>query len=162
MATSRRRRAWLPSTLLQNMRSSSAGQQPVGAQPGAGARRDHRARVRCSDRAAGGSTVIDCQGRTLTPGLIDNPWQTMLAAPPPIAGAVHVSPLAGSPDEARLCTRQQLLPGASQIKVEAGGGVASAQATGNWGTWVGVHACRPQAIHCAFRHCAGGPAASGR
>jgi hypothetical protein len=119
MATSRRRRAWLPGTLLQNMRSSSAGQQPVGAQPGAGARRDHRASVRCSDRAAGGSTVIDCQGRTLTPGLIDNPWQTMLAAPPPIAGAVHVSPLAGSPDEARLRTRQQLLPGASQIKVEA-------------------------------------------
>jgi imidazolonepropionase-like amidohydrolase len=72
------------------------------------------------------------------------------------------SPLGGSPDEARLCTRQQLLPGASQIKVEAGGGVASARsaldastftdqalsaaahATGNWGTWVGVHACRPQ------------------
>jgi len=28
------------------------------------------------------ATVIDAQGRTLMPGLIDNHWHTMLAAPP--------------------------------------------------------------------------------
>jgi imidazolonepropionase-like amidohydrolase len=61
-------------------------------------------------------------------------------------------------------TREQLLLGASQIKLTAGGGVASphspldastfteeelraaVQAAGNWGTYVGVHAYTPEAI----------------
>ena len=68
----------------------------------------------------------------------------------------------------RLRTREQLLLGASQIKLTAGGGVASphspldastfteeelraaVQAAGNWGTYVGVHAYTPQAIQRAI------------
>ncbi len=200
-----------------------------------------------------GATVIDGQGRTLMPGLIDNHWHTMFAAPsmgqmlegdlgyltllaaaearatlmrgfttvrdlggpsfalkraidegrvvgpriypsgamititgghgdfraphelprqigapPPIGGALNASQLADSPDEVRLRTREQLLLGASQIKLTAGGGVASphspldastfteeelraaVQAAGNWGTYVGVHAYTPQAIQRAI------------
>jgi imidazolonepropionase-like amidohydrolase len=202
--------------------------------------------------APAGATVIDGQGRTLMPGLIDNHWHTMFAAPPlglilqgdlgyltllaaaearatlmrgfttvrdlggpsfalkraideglvvgpriypsgamititgghgdfraphelprqvggppPIGGALNASQLADSPDEVRLRVREQLLLGASQIKLTAGGGVASphspldastftedelraaVQAAGNWGTYVGVHAYTPQAIQRA-------------
>ena len=197
------------------------------------------------------ATVIDGQGRTLMPGLIDNHWHTMLAAPsmavtldgdlgyltllaaaearatlmrgfttvrdlggpsfalkraidegfvagpriypsgamititgghgdfrarhelprvigaPPLTGALNASQLADSPDEVRLRVREQLLLGASQIKLTAGGGVASphspldvstftedelraaVQAAANWGTYVGVHAYTPQAIQRA-------------
>ena len=81
-----------------------------------------------------------------------------------MAGALNASQLADSPDEVRLRTREQLLLGASQIKLTAGGGVASphspldastfteeelraaVQAAGNWGTYVGVHAYTPEAI----------------
>jgi imidazolonepropionase-like amidohydrolase len=200
-----------------------------------------------------GATVIDGQGRTLMPGLIDNHWHTMFAAPSmgqllegdlgyitllaaaeaqatlmrgfttvrdlggpsfalkraidegrvvgpriypsgamititgghgdfraphelprtpggplPIGSALNASQLADSPDEVRLRTREQLLLGASQIKLTAGGGVASphspldastfteeelraaVQAAGNWGTYVGVHAYTPQAIQRAI------------
>lgn len=199
-----------------------------------------------------GTTVIDGQGRTLMPGLIDNHWHAMLAAPsmaltlegdlgyltllaaaearatlmrgfttvrdlggpsfalkraiddglvigpriypsgamititgghgdfrarhelprqigapPPLTGVLNASQLADSPDEVRMRTREQLLLGASQIKLTAGGGVASphspldastfteeelraaVQAAGNWGTYVGVHAYTPQAIQRA-------------
>jgi len=199
------------------------------------------------------ATVIDGQGRALMPGLIDNHWHTMLAAPsmaltlegdlgyltllaavearatlmrgfttvrdvggpsfalkraiddglvigpriypsgamititgghgdfrarhelprqiggpPPLTGALNASQLADSPDEVRLRTREQLLLGASQIKLTAGGGVASphspldastftedelraaVQAAANWGTYVGVHAYTPQAIQRAL------------
>jgi len=199
------------------------------------------------------ATVIDGQGRTLMPGLIDNHWHTMFAAPPlglilqgdlgyltllaaaearatlmrgfttvrdvggpsfalkraiddglvvgpriypsgamititgghgdfraphelprqiggppPIGGALNASQLADSPDEVRLRVREQLLLGASQIKLTAGGGVASphspldastftedelraaVQAAGNWGTYVGVHAYTPEAIQRAI------------
>ena len=202
--------------------------------------------------APAGATVVDGQGRTLMPGLIDNHWHTMFAAPPlglilqgdlgyltllaaaearatlmrgfttvrdlggpsfalkraideglvvgpriypsgamititgghgdfraphelprqiggppPIGGALNASQLADSPDEVRLRVREQLLLGASQIKLTAGGGVASphspldastftedelraaVQAAGNWGTYVGVHAYTPQAIQRA-------------
>ncbi len=198
------------------------------------------------------ATVIDGQGRTLMPGLIDNHWHTMLAAPSmavtldgdlgyltllaaaearatlmrgfttvrdlggpsfalkraidegfvagpriypsgamititgghgdfrarhelprriggplPLTGALNASQLADSPDEVRLRVREQLLLGASQIKLTAGGGVASphspldvstftedelraaVQAAANWGTYVGVHAYTPQAIQRA-------------
>ena len=198
------------------------------------------------------AAVIDGQGRTLMPGLIDNHWHTMLAAPSmmttlegdlgyltllaaaearatllrgfttvrdlggpsfalkraideglvigpriypsgamititgghgdfrarhelprqiggplPLTGALNASQLADSPDEVRLRVREQLLLGASQIKLTAGGGVASphspldastfteeelraaVQAAGNWGTYVGVHAYTPQAIERA-------------
>lgn len=72
-----------------------------------------------------------------------------------------------SPDEVRVRTREQLMLGASQIKMTAGGGVASpfspldvstftseeipaaVEAASNWGTYVGVHAYTPQAIQTA-------------
>jgi imidazolonepropionase-like amidohydrolase len=68
----------------------------------------------------------------------------------------------------RLRVREQLLLGATQIKLTAGGGVASphspldastfteeelraaVQAAGNWGTYVGVHAYTSQAIQRAL------------
>ena len=78
------------------------------------------------------------------------------------------SMLADSPDEVRLRVREQLLLGASQIKLTAGGGVASphspldvstfteeelraaVQAAENWGTYVCVHAYTPAAIQRAI------------
>jgi imidazolonepropionase-like amidohydrolase len=75
--------------------------------------------------------------------------------------------IADSPDEVRMRAREQLLLGASQIKLAAGGGVASphspldvstfteeelraaVQAAGNWGTYVTVHAYTPVAIQRA-------------
>jgi imidazolonepropionase-like amidohydrolase len=74
------------------------------------------------------------------------------------------SMIADSPDEVRLRVREQLMLGASQIKLTAGGGVASphspldvstfteeevraaVEAAGNWGTYVTVHAYTPVAI----------------
>ncbi len=74
------------------------------------------------------------------------------------------SMVADSPDEVRRRTREQLLLGASQIKLTAGGGVASphspldastfnedelraaVQAAENWNTYVTVHAYMPAAI----------------
>ena len=76
--------------------------------------------------------------------------------------------VADSPDEVRVRTREQLLLGASQIKLTAGGGVASphspldvstfnedelrsaVQAAANWGTYVGTHAYTPEAIQRAI------------
>jgi imidazolonepropionase-like amidohydrolase len=87
-----------------------------------------------------------------------------VGGPPPIGGALNASQLADSPDEVRLRTREQLLLGASQIKLTAGGGVASphspldastfteeelraaVQAAANWGTYVGVHAYTSEAV----------------
>jgi imidazolonepropionase-like amidohydrolase len=77
---------------------------------------------------------------------------------------VNGSMVADSPDEVRVRVREQLLLGASQIKLTAGGGVASphspldvstfteeelraaVQAAENWGTYVTVHAYTPAAI----------------
>ena len=74
------------------------------------------------------------------------------------------SMLADSPDEVRVRAREQFLLGASQIKLTAGGGVASphspldistfdedelkaaVRAAENWGTYVTVHAYTPVAI----------------
>jgi imidazolonepropionase-like amidohydrolase len=81
---------------------------------------------------------------------------------------MNASMVADSPDEVRVRTREQLLLGASQIKLTAGGGVASphspldvstfnedelraaVQAAENWGTYVGVHAYTPAAIRRAI------------
>src|SRR5215813_565444 len=72
--------------------------------------------------------------------------------------------IADSPDEVRLRVREQLMLGASQIKLTAGGGVASphspldvstfnseelraaVEAAENWGTYVAAHAYTPPAI----------------
>lgn len=200
-----------------------------------------------------GATVIDGNGRTLMPGLIDAHWHTMLVRPTPAqaiawdigyanlaAGAeatetlmrgfttvrdlggpafglkraiddgIVVGPrifpsgaiitvtsghgdfrqpfevpriiggpltrmeqiggsmVADSPDEVRTRAREQLMLGASQIKLTAGGGVASphspldattfteaelraaVEAAENWGTYVTVHAYTPASIQRAI------------
>jgi imidazolonepropionase-like amidohydrolase len=74
------------------------------------------------------------------------------------------SMVADSPDEVRVRVREQLMQGASQIKLTAGGGVASPfspldvstftevelraaiEAADNWGTYVATHAYTPAAI----------------
>ena len=78
-----------------------------------------------------------------------------------------IAAIADSPDEVRLRAREQLRSGASQIKLMAGGGVASpynpiestqytepeiraaVEAAENWGTYVTVHAYTPRAIRQA-------------
>jgi imidazolonepropionase-like amidohydrolase len=77
--------------------------------------------------------------------------------------------IADSPDEVRQRAREQLMLGASQIKLAAGGGVSShydpldvtqfteaemraaVEAAENWGTYVMVHAYTPRAIQMAIR-----------
>jgi imidazolonepropionase-like amidohydrolase len=72
--------------------------------------------------------------------------------------------VADSPDEVRVRAREQLMQGATQVKLTAGGGVASpfspldvstftepelraaVEAADNWGTYVAVHAYTPVAI----------------
>jgi imidazolonepropionase-like amidohydrolase len=72
--------------------------------------------------------------------------------------------IADSPDEVRMRTREQLMQGSSQIKLTAGGGVASpfspldvatftddelraaVEAAENWGTYVCTHAYTPVSI----------------
>jgi imidazolonepropionase-like amidohydrolase len=79
------------------------------------------------------------------------------------------SMVADSPDEVRMRVREQLLLGACQIKLTAGGGVASphspldastfteaelraaVEAAENWGTYVATHAYTPQSIERAIR-----------
>src|SRR5262249_1465504 len=80
---------------------------------------------------------------------------------------VGAAAIADGPDEVRLRAREQLRQGPSQIKVRAGGGVASpynpiestqyteaeihaaVEAADNWGTYVTVHAYIPRAIRQA-------------
>jgi imidazolonepropionase-like amidohydrolase len=88
----------------------------------------------------------------------------MLSRMEQIGGSV----VADSPDEVRLRVREQLMQGASQIKLTAGGGVSSpfspidvstfteaelraaVEAAENWGTYVTVHAFTPAAIERAI------------
>jgi imidazolonepropionase-like amidohydrolase len=81
---------------------------------------------------------------------------------------IGASMVADSPDEVRLRVREQLMQGASQIKLTAGGGVSSpfspidvstfteaelraaVEAAENWGTYVTVHAFTPAAIQRAI------------
>lgn len=76
--------------------------------------------------------------------------------------------VADSPDEVRVRVREQLMQGASEIKLTAGGGVSSpfspidvstftelelraaVEAAENWGTYVTVHAFTPGAIQRAI------------
>jgi imidazolonepropionase-like amidohydrolase len=82
--------------------------------------------------------------------------------------AINAAMLADSPDEVRVRVREQLMLGASQIKLTAGGGVASphspldvstfteeelraaVEAAQNWGTYVTAHAYTPTAIQRAI------------
>ena len=76
--------------------------------------------------------------------------------------------IADSPDEVRVRVREQLMLGASQIKLTAGGGIASphspldvttftepelraaVEAAQNWGTYVAAHAYTPASIQLAI------------
>lgn len=81
---------------------------------------------------------------------------------------LNASLIADNPDEVRRAAREQLMLGASQLKLMAGGGVASfydpldvsqytepefraaVEAAENWGTYVTVHAYTPKAIQTAI------------
>jgi imidazolonepropionase-like amidohydrolase len=92
----------------------------------------------------------------------------ILGGPPARMEALGASMVADSPDEVRVRVREQLMQGATQIKLTAGGGVASphspldvstftepelraaVEAAENWGTYVTVHAYTPAAIERAI------------
>jgi imidazolonepropionase-like amidohydrolase len=109
---------------------------------------------------------------TVTSGHGD--FRELTDLPRTIGGMLHRmeqlggSMVADSPDEVRLRVREQLMQGASQIKLTAGGGVSSpfspvdvttfteaelraaVEAAENWGTYVTVHAFTPAAIQRAI------------
>jgi imidazolonepropionase-like amidohydrolase len=88
----------------------------------------------------------------------------VIGGPPSRMEQIGGSMVADSPDEVRVRAREQLMLGASQVKLTAGGGVASpfspldvatftepelraaVEAAENWGTYVAVHAYTPTAI----------------
>jgi imidazolonepropionase-like amidohydrolase len=98
--------------------------------------------------------------------LSDLPRQ--VGGPPTRGELIGGMAIADSPDEVRLRVREQLMQGASQIKLTAGGGVSSpfspidvvtftepelraaVEAAENWGTYVTVHAFTPEAIQLAI------------
>lgn len=91
-----------------------------------------------------------------------------LGAPQSRGEQLGAAMIADSPDEVRVRVREQLMLGASQIKLTAGGGVASphspldvatftqeelraaVEAAENWGTYVTVHAYTPTSIQRAI------------
>lgn len=92
----------------------------------------------------------------------------VLGGPPSRMESLGASMVADSPDEVRVRVREQLMLGASQVKLTAGGGVASphspldvvtftapelraaVEAAENWGTYVTVHAYTPATIRQAI------------
>jgi len=88
----------------------------------------------------------------------------VIGGPPSRMEQIGGSMVADSPDEVRVRAREQLMQGATQVKLTAGGGVASpfspldvstftepelraaVEAAENWGTYVAVHAYTPTAI----------------
>jgi imidazolonepropionase-like amidohydrolase len=92
----------------------------------------------------------------------------VLGAPQSRGEQTGAAMIADSPDEVRVRVREQLLLGATQIKLTAGGGVASprspldastftevelraaVEAAENWGTYVTVHAYTPVSIQRAI------------
>jgi imidazolonepropionase-like amidohydrolase len=114
-----------------------------------------------------GATISQTSGH----GDYRSPWHDIPAA----AGALHFSERSGhtvvadGADEVLKRTREQLMRGASHIKLMAGGGVASdfdpldvtqysedeirsaVSAADSWGTYVTVHAYTPKAIQQAIR-----------
>ncbi len=92
----------------------------------------------------------------------------VIGGPPARIEVLGAAMIADSPDEVRLRAREQLMQGATQIKLTAGGGVASphspldvttftdaelraaVEAATNWGTYVTVHAYTPESIQGAI------------
>lgn len=90
-----------------------------------------------------------------------------IGGPLPRMSQIGGSVIADGPDEVRVRAREQLMLGASQVKLTAGGGVASphspldvltftepelraaVEAAANWGTYVAVHAYTPAAVQRA-------------
>jgi imidazolonepropionase-like amidohydrolase len=97
-------------------------------------------------------------------------WEVprMIGSPASRAEQVGAAMIADSPDEVTVRVREQLMQGASQIKLTAGGGVSSphspldvstfteaelraaVEAAANWGTYVTVHAYTPATIQRAI------------
>lgn len=93
----------------------------------------------------------------------------MPSSPPSRGEVLGVGAIADGVDEVLRRTREQLMQGASQIKLAGGGGVASdydpldvsqyteaefkaaVDAAANWNTYVTVHAYTPKAIQSAIR-----------
>jgi len=91
-----------------------------------------------------------------------------IGGPPTRMEQIGASAIADTPDEVRIRVREQLMQGASQVKLTAGGGVASphspldvstftlpelraaVEAADNWGTYVAVHAYTSRAIRTAL------------
>jgi len=91
-----------------------------------------------------------------------------IGAPASRAEQVGAAMIADGPDEVTVRVREQLMQGASQIKLTAGGGVSSphspldvstfteaelraaVEAAANWGTYVTVHAYTPAAVQRAI------------
>jgi len=92
----------------------------------------------------------------------------VIGGPPSRMETLGASMVADSPDEVRMRAREQLMLGATQINLTAGGGVASphspldvstfteaelraaVEAAQNWGTYVTVHAYTPESIQRAI------------
>ena len=92
----------------------------------------------------------------------------VIGAPQSRGEQLGAAMIADSPDEVRVRVREQLMLGATQIKLTAGGGVASphspldastfteaelraaVEAAENWGTYVTVHAYTPVSIQRAI------------
>lgn len=92
----------------------------------------------------------------------------VLGVPQSRGEQIGAAMIADTPDEVRVRVREQLLQGATQIKLTAGGGVASpnspldastfteaelraaVEAAENWGTYVTVHAYTPASIRRAI------------
>lgn len=109
-------------------------------------------------------TVTSGHGDFRTPSELPRTIGGMLSRMEQIGGSM----VADSPDEVRVRVREQLMQGASQIKLTAGGGVSSphspidvttfteaelraaVEAADNWGTYVTVHAFTPAAIQRAI------------
>jgi imidazolonepropionase-like amidohydrolase len=109
-------------------------------------------------------SVTSGHGDFRSPTELPRPLGTAQSRIEQIGGAM----IADSPDEVRLRTREQLMQGASQIKLTAGGGVSSpfspldvstftepemraaVEAAENWGTYVATHAYTSAAIQRAI------------
>jgi imidazolonepropionase-like amidohydrolase len=99
------------------------------------------------------------------------PYEVPAAPDAPLSrgDAIGVGSIADGADQVLKCAREQLMLGASQLKLAAGGGVSSnydpvdvseytepefraaVDAAANWGTYVAVHAYAPAAIQTAIR-----------
>jgi imidazolonepropionase-like amidohydrolase len=92
----------------------------------------------------------------------------VIGGPPSRTEVLGAASVADTPDEVRIRVREQLMQGATQIKLTAGGGVSSphspldvstftepelraaVEAAENWGTYVTVHAFTPVAVQRAI------------